>query len=215
MNLPTLVSPSFLKFQLSIAAVTPVFFFLLLFITIVIITCQVLRVRRRKKELQFHETVVNRHVDVLEILIERLPEDHSEASYTKLLEFVERILTISVPEDSESPSPLPPDNDPSDEEGRHGHRERDNLEMVDFSAPAINRKSTALLKTLGNVIQTNLENPRLRPHLDRQMSTLIGDSSARMQRLDRPSSEVLLDIGYSGSDSVYSADQELDQKLEV
>ena len=170
LNFPTLVSASLLKVQLSIAASVPTLFFLLLFLTVMIITCQVIRIRRKRRELHFRETVVNRHVDVLEILIERLPDDPSESTFMKLLGFIERILINSAQGTHETRPVLRRDSNVV------GDGAPNNVEMEEFENTNLSPKSTALLRTLGSVIHTGMQNPSLRPHLDQQMSSVMGAS---------------------------------------
>ena len=107
-NLPTLMSTRLMMIQLFLATIIYILFFLLLFITITIITCEVLSVQRRKAilfitmtiitcevlsvqrrkaKLDFQETVVRKLKDVLQMLSETLPDNPSETICMKLLEF--------------------------------------------------------------------------------------------------------------------------------
>ena len=195
-NLPTLAcTNNLLKFQLGIAATISVLIILFFFITVTIVTCQVICIQRKKLNLDFHEAVVNRHTDVLQILIERLPDDLSPTIFTKLFEFIERIL-INSAQDSESTHSISVTSEDIEKNGErsHGYYEREVIMEADgFEMPIISSKSSTLIKTLSKVIQTSMENPKLRPHLDRQMSSLMGGNN---RKINRYSSEPL-DIGHS------------------
>ena len=211
-NLPSLISTSLLQTQLIVASVVPISFFVLLFAAVFTITLVKYFGRTRRRELEFQKSVLDRHVDVLEILLERLPEDPSGHIYIQLLQVVERILTINMEENASTPSPTPPsyEGDGTSERGMQ-------MDTLNSDLPEMSLKSSALVRTLGNVIEKGRQNPKLRPHLDRQMSNIILDRTESTRQPFRRGAcfEELLDGGYAGSHSTSSKEeQELDQKLE-
>ena len=202
-NLPTLISIHLMTIKLFLAAIIPILFFLLLFITITIITCKVLSVQRRKAKLDFQETVVRKLKDVLQILSERLPDNPSETIYMKLLEFTERILTNSAQYYKSPPCTI---DEEVDCDGKHEHdkSEEVSVDMEEFELLSSKRKSSALLQTLKNVIETSMQNPKLRGHLQ-QISGLIGNSAPNQKTFKRALSESEpLGIGRSRSNSMFS-----------
>ena len=156
---------------------------------------------------------MDRHVDVLEILLEKLPQDPSGRVYTQMLQVVERILTIHLDDNSSGQSSL---------EGDRFEETTTDVDAIDASFPEMSVKSTALIKTLGNVIERGRQNPKLRPHLDRQMSTIILDQP---DTPPFPSHSYLFggnitatgdytDAGYAGSSSAETKEElELGLKL--
>jgi len=176
-NFPSLVPTSLLQSQLIVASLVPISFFILFFLAAVAITITCHFSRRKKRELEFHRSVIDRHVDVLEILLEKLPQDPSGRVYVQMLQVVERILTIHLDEN--------PSTQPSLNEDRLQEESTIELEAIELPFSEMSVKSTALIKTLGNVIERGRQNPKLRPHLDRQMSTII-DRQLSTITLDQP-----------------------------
>ena len=202
-NQPTLMPTRLMKIQFFLAAIIPILFFLLLFITITIITCKVLSVQRRKAKLDFQETVVRKLKDVLQILSERLPDNPSETIYMKLLEFTERILTNSAHYYENPPCTI---DEEVDCDGKHelDKSEEVRVDMEEFELLSSKRKSSALLQTLKNVIETSMQNPKLCGHLQ-QISGLIGNSAPNQKTFKRALSESEpLGNGRSRSNSMFS-----------
>ncbi len=196
---PSLVSTSLLQSQLIVASLVPTIFFILLFIAVIAITAIIHFNRRKKRELEFHRSIIDRHADVLEILLDKLPEDPSGRVYLHMLSVVERILTVHLEEGSPHPS---------ETESRISI-----LDEVDL--PEMSIKSSALIRTLGNVIEKGRRDPKLRPHLDRQMSTIILDQpDNNFHVLGQVDAMEDLDHGYAGSHSASTKEElEHDQEL--
>lgn len=148
------------------AACTPVVFFFLLFISIIIFTVIILRSRRRKAELRFKETILNRRIEVLEIIKEKLPED----LYPQLLNFAKDIVTTGYDACSSSPN----------------NRSADHV-------------SALVLSTVTTTLQSGLSHPKVGPHLQRTVSTIMTNRMMSSRSLDVPAA--VSDPGYESHNS--------------
>ena len=103
--------------------------------------------------------------------------------YIKLLEFTERILTNSA---HYYATPSYTVDEEVDCDGKHEHdkSEEVSVDMEEFELLSSKRKSSALLQTLKNVIETIMQNPKLCGHLQ-QISGLIGNSAPNQKTFKR------------------------------